>query len=278
MQGDREIKNLLKVYNSDLTDQFKKLAKPMESIYGFDYINYRWVSADGDFFHISTMPERAHYIFTDHLYKQCPFIHYPNNYSNGAYLVHSLYDINYIKTLEEHYNNKMPQSIIICKKRMDGIQVFTLGCTNINSPALAIAINNLNIFDKFCEYLITQWSSRFNKMEPFIINIKKIIGKEKFYNKPNFYQGTDIQSKQQFLKCIGYEEKYALEILEMTKRETECLRLIVEGHTVKKMARTLHISPRTLEIHIRNIKKKLHCNTRIDILIKVEYLKLIGLY
>lgn len=43
----------------------------------------------------------------------------------------------------------------------------------------------------------------------------------------------------------------------LTKRETEVLKLIVEGHTSQEIAKMLFISPRTVETHRANLMNKL---------------------
>ena len=46
-------------------------------------------------------------------------------------------------------------------------------------------------------------------------------------------------------------------VVKLTKRETECLKSIVSNKTAKEAANILGISPRTIELHISNIKQKL---------------------
>jgi DNA-binding CsgD family transcriptional regulator len=42
----------------------------------------------------------------------------------------------------------------------------------------------------------------------------------------------------------------------ITSRELECLSLTAQGYTMKYTARKLEISPRTVELHLRNIKDR----------------------
>lgn len=45
----------------------------------------------------------------------------------------------------------------------------------------------------------------------------------------------------------------------LTQREVECLKLLCLGFTTKKVAEQLNISPKTMDIHINNIKEKCNC-------------------
>ncbi len=48
----------------------------------------------------------------------------------------------------------------------------------------------------------------------------------------------------------------------ISKREYQCLFFAAQGKTAKETAKILKISPRTIEIHLQNIKNKLHCKNK----------------
>lgn len=54
-----------------------------------------------------------------------------------------------------------------------------------------------------------------------------------------------------------------------TPREVETLKLLMIGHQAKKIALMLKISKRTVDDHIDNIKLKLNCRTKAEIIIAV---------
>jgi len=51
----------------------------------------------------------------------------------------------------------------------------------------------------------------------------------------------------------------------LTTRETEVLKLIVQGHTSRQIADVLNISVRTVETHRSNLMGKLNLHSRVDI-------------
>jgi DNA-binding CsgD family transcriptional regulator len=55
----------------------------------------------------------------------------------------------------------------------------------------------------------------------------------------------------------------------LTKRELECIQLIMRGRTAKEMADVLGLSPRTVEFYINNIKSKIGCSKKSKI---VDYI------
>jgi DNA-binding NarL/FixJ family response regulator len=51
----------------------------------------------------------------------------------------------------------------------------------------------------------------------------------------------------------------------LSSRELEVLRLIVEGHSNPKIAKSLHLSPNTVKTHVRSLMNKLGVDRRIQL-------------
>jgi DNA-binding NarL/FixJ family response regulator len=50
----------------------------------------------------------------------------------------------------------------------------------------------------------------------------------------------------------------------LTRRELEVVRLVAEGRTNKEIAQELVVSPRTIDMHVRNTLRKLDCRSRVE--------------
>ncbi len=59
------------------------------------------------------------------------------------------------------------------------------------------------------------------------------------------------------------------EFSQISKRESEVLELLCEGHNYKGIATALFISPNTVRFHLKNIYRKLHVNSRHEAVLKV---------
>jgi DNA-binding CsgD family transcriptional regulator len=68
------------------------------------------------------------------------------------------------------------------------------------------------------------------------------------------------------------EKRSALPAYEMglTKREIECIYLLLEGHTYKEISKKMGISPRTVESYLNNVKNKLACEGSADLYEKLK--------
>lgn len=70
-------------------------------------------------------------------------------------------------------------------------------------------------------------------------------------------------------------QKHREQVIKLTKREIEIIKLIADGLTSQEMADKLFISPRTVETHRANLLKKVGVKNAIELVKKVEQLKLI---
>ena len=61
----------------------------------------------------------------------------------------------------------------------------------------------------------------------------------------------------------NHQNKY-----ELTNREYECVFLLIRGKSAKEIGVLLSISPRTVESYIENIKNKMDCKNKAEILVK----------
>ena len=50
----------------------------------------------------------------------------------------------------------------------------------------------------------------------------------------------------------------------LSRRELEVVRLVAAGRTNKEIARELYVSPRTVDMHVRNVLRKLDCRSRVE--------------
>lgn len=54
-----------------------------------------------------------------------------------------------------------------------------------------------------------------------------------------------------------------------TKREAECMIMLIKGKTINKVAVALSLSPRTIEFYLKNMKAKIGCRTKFELIERV---------
>ena len=100
-----------------------------------------------------------------------------------------------------------------------------------------------------------------------IIKLKKLGGETKILSKNK--SGTRVKTGSTATKILGPMEVYSLgkkhANVYFTKREAECMLLLLRGKTILAVAESLHLSPRTVEYYVKNMKSKLGCRTKFEL-------------
>jgi DNA-binding CsgD family transcriptional regulator len=84
--------------------------------------------------------------------------------------------------------------------------------------------------------------------------------------RPLAAQAADALTRlgEQLDRRLGKQAAAALERGGLSRRELEIIRLVAAGRTNREIARDLFLSPRTVDMHVRNILRKLDCRSRAD--------------
>lgn len=131
-------------------------------------------------------------------------------------------------------------------------------------------------FIGFYEYNNNEWKTVFGKKYPIInsegtpIAIVSQFDEISNYNLIDTYRFMSKSQKRfkKNMKQFGYilEDNHILEHL--TNREAECLFFLLRGKTSKSIATLLNLSVRTVEYYIENIKNKMRCNGKEELIEK----------
>ena len=83
------------------------------------------------------------------------------------------------------------------------------------------------------------------------------------------YNKNDVPDIQAFLRAIGANSNSLNidgQIIQLTKREMQCLELVDKGCSAKLIGRELLLSPRTIESHLDNIRQKTGVHHKHDLI------------
>ncbi len=132
-----------------------------------------------------------------------------------------------------------------------------------NTQVINFYLNQVPILKKFAAYFKDKFSQELKNVNP-----NKLITSTVRIEKSSLDEKQKVQTFFSDLNINSYkiDDNFSL-----SKKEFECLFYLVQGRTMKEIARFMNVSFRTVEFHLNNVKKKLHCNKKsqlIDILLK----------
>lgn len=58
-------------------------------------------------------------------------------------------------------------------------------------------------------------------------------------------------------------------LIKFSNRQAQCINLLACGMSIKEIAKTAKLSPRTVEAYLEAIKNKLGCRRNIEIIVKI---------
>jgi DNA-binding CsgD family transcriptional regulator len=152
----------------------------------------------------------------------------------------------------------------LCRQQADGWEFFFFSLAASQFKMLDTCLNNIDLIEEFTYYFKDKASNLLKSC-----NEQRII-------LPSRHSGSYIIEsndtiREQFSKIIKGHSlvKWLNNYEPLTKRETECLYLLMDYQTVTALADQLKLSKRTVETHVERIKAKLQCRSKQELLIKL---------
>jgi len=120
-------------------------------------------------------------------------------------------------------------------------------------------ISILDLLEKFIPYFREHADTLVKESAKHKITIPKIM---RGYNEVHSKLMLNPETRKLFLEQICYDNN---KVMQLSRREYQCLKLIAQGKTFKESAKTLNISHRTVESHVDHIKTKLNCDSKSEL-------------
>lgn len=137
------------------------------------------------------------------------------------------------------------------------------GTSQQNTEAINFYVNKLALLKKFTIYFKDKLSEDLNR-----VNSNNII-----YSNNKMLEDcpTEKEKMKKFFDIINIKSYKIGEGLSISKKEFEVLYYLIQGKTLKEIARFIEVSFRTIEFHVKNLKRKTKCQKKsqlIDLCLK----------
>ena len=162
----------------------------------------------------------------------------------------------------------------IYKKHDNSLEAWHFATTKENYEVINFYLNRLDLLYHFILYFKDQAGKIIDTNDP-----KKLIRIEDRCPQNLELQGGEITKRPQDFISQTVIKRFSLTtergIVFISKREAECMRHLGASKTVKEIAKVMSLSPRTVESYLTNIKNKLNCSSKSEIinLFEQNYIK-----
>lgn len=141
-------------------------------------------------------------------------------------------------------NFDIANGITIAHRNEDSIECYAFGASVNNTSIVNFYLNNLDMLQNYCLYFKEQADRLLalgekNKIELYIKDIDEV------------------------------ENISIPRILNLSNRQFECADLLLSGMKYKEISKKLNLSPRTVETYLNNLKDKLRCQNRTELILKL---------
>lgn len=233
------------------------------------YFSYSKNYQDKSRIYLSTNEQWAQdYLTQPELFEIGAYNKHPN-YIEGSYEICSFSVLPQLKEIMANQYGVVGEGIAIFNKQATFCEIFVFAIDDLPNHILPFYLNNLDLFHRFACYFKEQSIAIRKEAENFD---RKFLQCRELAFAPSL---VHYQQKSEELKAALQVKKYFLnEEVALSAKELDCAILLLQGKTSKEIAKLLGNSPRTIEVHLNNMKLKLGCCNKSELMSKLFKLNL----
>ncbi|MFZ9035663.1 MAG: response regulator transcription factor [Francisellaceae bacterium] len=218
----------------ELGSKLTPFITPLFQKTGLSTLVYQRKYADGSEIRLSNRIDWLEYYYANRLYVGSLFEKPISDYRQEFVLWQAIADKHRVIALAKAHD--IDHGLTYINPRKDYVEQFFMGGPNDKPETINRVINNLTFIDEF--------SCR------FVCHAETLI--------------KEAESRRIYLHQKDNKPTDTLE--KLSRREIDIARILLLGASAKEIGLRLHISYRTVESHINNLKQKLHCKRRSELI------------
>lgn len=266
------VENYVNRYIKHYHTKMKQICEPLQRFFGINYFTYHSITTDGHWRPFVSRPDWADYFTENQLYLQDPFLCHPHSYQSGTVFWTPYYqqDSNlqgFLKVARDKFS--MAHGFCIIERTAEGCEFFGFSAPPEHEQIYSIYLQDLPLLKEFCKYFKEEAAPILKLLEHDPIPLLPL--------KEHSFEATSSPFEQHHLsKALFLKYIRAQPLVKLSKRETECLSLYLDTQKMQDVADKLELSVRTIEFYLGNIKNKLNCWTKIELIKKGQELRSLG--
>lgn len=259
-------------YINGYQDKIRRICDPLKA-FGISYFTYHSLTHDGLWRPLVSRPDWAEHYTAQQIYQVDPFILNPRCYQSGSILWNQYIDEPFqkevLKVAEERFN--MSHSLCLIERHEKGCEFFGFSAIRNQNDIYGVYISQQQLLKQFCRYFKQELAPVLKLMKEDPIDLMPLKGKQ-FKEAKEFPFKALVDSNLMFLKQIQIERSYKL-----SNQEKKCLSYYLDEPRMAYVADQLNLSIRTIETYLVNLKHKLNCSNKLELLKKGQELRSLGL-
>jgi DNA-binding CsgD family transcriptional regulator len=245
--------DLIKNYTIKYDRKIKKVCNPLKHL-NIPTFAYYSIEEDGRFAIISNYPKQLEFFYGEKLYMTCPYLTAPHLFRSGAALIPLTSDPEYQQ--KSRLLHRVNNLFLIVRKLGRNLEGFFFITEDLDHTGLTQFLNH---YPLLCQF------GTFFKRE-----LQQLIGraKDEGYNLRSA-KGEAFLTRDPHLPLSGKDPNasvFAKTIAALSPQEQCCLELFQEGRSAQATAALLGLKKRTVEHYFENIKQKLGCQSKWELL------------
>lgn len=251
----QDLHELVTKYTIKHQQKIKKICAPLKEHLNICGFTYYTIEEDGSYVFLSTIVDQVDFFYKNKFYLDHPFLVHPSLLMSGSMLVPTVPDLEQAQYIDERFSLK--ELFLILKsngRKMEGALFANPGDKD---SAHALFTQNINLLHKFIPYFKKEAASLIREIKRAGYNLQEAKGKKFWECDPTLPLSIKNAQSCKFLK----------ELFGLSARELECLELYKLGETAQSTAAILGLSQRTVESYFENIKNKLNCASKSQLLL-----------
>lgn len=254
------MKKLDKTVALNSGEQMKMIAKPLFKYFNINCFGYAKTYNDGTHIDLCTAPEWLSCFYSNfynHSMSHREYTAYKNSYTSYSQLADQVT----VKSMSDDFG--LAHGFSIIKKHDHFSEFFGFTTTPDNPNIQNWYYNNIDILENFILYFKEQASDLILTAE----NDRLILPNNVPGSISDIYlMSQNEEINNQFLNEIKQSKKPKMHL---TDKEFAVMQYIIRGYSMKQTAALLNASPRTIESHLCNLKRKTNSKNVTEMAMKI---------
>lgn len=234
--------------------KLQSICEPLSRCLDIPFFSFYRINAQGDLAALTNFPEPLDYYYRQEKYLINPYLAHPQLFRSGFTIAPIDFDAASLSVFQHQF--KIDSFFMILQRKEEEVEAFLFADQNPYPLSSLDFLPKIDVLQKFASYFRREARGLINAVMADHFNLKEVREESFFVADPSIPLLRKDPKISHFLKAIA----------PLSPQEYRCLELFKQGYSSQATASILGLSHRTVEFYFENIKHKLHCSSKWDLL------------